>query len=1056
MTLSLGPDTVDSVRFGVLGPLGVWTADGREISVPEAKVRLLLTDLLVHEGQPVSADRLVEDLWGDRLPGNPLNTLQTKVSQLRKVLEQAQPGSGRLVVHQRGSYLMPVNLDVTQFRALVARARDSDDVRTQSRLLADALALWRGPVLDEVADEPFAAPIIARLTEERLAAQEDWAAVRLELGEHDALAGELGELVAAHPLRERLRALQMRALYRAGRQNEALDSYRELRRLLADELGLTPGADIAALEQAILEQDPTLAISSRPRTNLPEPLTELVGRDDAVQSVLSLLSGARLVTLTGPGGVGKTRLALHIARQLPNAWLIEFSGLDRHGSAEQCPEELVVDVFAATLNIRDEHGCDANRLAEYLRDKDIALVLDNCEGVVEPLAGLAAKLLEAAPGLRILATSQLPLGVIGEIVWNVPPLDIPAPGSVAAEDVEAFSSVQLFAARAAAADPGFVVDADNAAAVAAICRRLDGVPLALELAATRIRALGPHELLHRLDDRFRLLANGSRSGPARHRTLRALLDWSWQLLSEPQQVTLRRMAVHAEGADLSAVEALCADEEVAAENVAGLLADLVDRSLVVRAAGPRYRLLETVVAYGLERLRDAGELEVMHRRHADYYVGLAERAAAAVRTSEQCAWLERLSVEAPNLRRAMETAVGLGDADLALRLVNALAWHWFLRGRIGEARRSIRQALAVPGGTEERRNIAQCWDTGLAIAAGETVDDDAFDIANRIDDPADRATALWFLGYVTTSVGITQGLQLTTRALREFEALGDTWGIGVALIDRATHDMSSGDFVASERDAARGSALLDEFGERWGQLQASYITGSLAEIAGDYERAERMHRNGLSMAEELGLAPEVSFQLSWLGRIAMLRGEHERAWQLHERARLLGAEQGFKPAEMYAETGLGLGARRTGQFDVAEKHMHNVLDWHRAQRFQAGTALALAELGFIAEQRGDQVTAHRLQLEGYRLARDSEDPRTIALSLEGLAGAHALAGGYDQAARLLGAATRLRDSAGRPLPAGQRDDVDRIAGTLRAALGDAELEAQLRRGAEAALDDLEL
>ena len=275
--------------------------------MPEAKVRLLLADLLLREGQLVSADRLVDDLWGDRLPGNPLNTLQTKVSQLRKVLERAEPGGGKLVTYQRGGYAMPVDLDVTRFRELITRARDIDDVRTQSGLLADALALWRGPALAEVADESFAAPLIARLEEERLAAQEDWTAARLELGDHDALAGELGELVAAHPLRERLRALQMRALYRAGRQSEALDSYRELRRRLADELGLTPGPEITAVQQAILEQDPALAIPPTPHTNLPEPLTELVGRDDAVQAVLSLLNNARLVTLTGPRRCGQDK-----------------------------------------------------------------------------------------------------------------------------------------------------------------------------------------------------------------------------------------------------------------------------------------------------------------------------------------------------------------------------------------------------------------------------------------------------------------------------------------------------------------------------------------------------------------------------------------------------------------------------------------------------------------------------------------------------------------------------------------------------------------------------
>jgi predicted ATPase/DNA-binding SARP family transcriptional activator len=1049
------PDTVDIVRFGVLGPLTVWTSDGREVRVPEAKVRLLLADLLVQEGRPVSVDRLVDDLWGDRPPGDPRNTVQTKVSQLRRTLERAEPGSGALVAYERGGYLVRVDLDAMRFSELIGRARDGAEARTRADLLHDALALWRGPVLGELADEPFAAPFIARLDDERLTAQEDWAAARLELGDHDAVADELGERVAANPLRERLRALHMRALYRAGRQSDALESYQQLRRLLADDLGLMPGPDIVALHQAILEQDPALAIPPPPRTNLPQPLTELVGRDEAVQSVLARLADTRLVTLTGPGGVGKTRLALQTAQHLPDAWLVELSGLDRHGNPSDCaPEELIVDVVAGTLGIRDERGCDARRLAQYLQGKHIVLVLDNCEGLIEPVAALTTALLEGVPDLRILATSQLPLGVTGELVWNVPPLTVPGPGSVAAEDVRAFGSVQLFVARAAASAPGFSLDANNAAAVAAICRRLDGVPLALELAATRIRALGPHELLDRLDDRFRLLANGSRGGPQRHRTLRALLDWSWHLLDEPAQGVLRRMAVFAEGSDLVAVEALCGGDGVAAADVVNLLTDLVDRSLVVSATGARYRLLETVVAYGLDRLRDAGELPAMRRRHADYYVGLAEQVAAGLRTREQCVWLERVGLETPNLRRAMETAVDADDAGLALRLVNAMAWYWFLRGRIGEARRSIRQALALSGDAEQLRHIARCWETGLAIAAGDTVDDEAFDVPTQIADPAARATAYWFLGYVTTSVGVPQARHLTAQALREFEELDDGWGVAVALIDRASHHLSAADFVAAEADAARGTALLDELGERWGQLQASYITGSLAEVAGNYERAERMHRNGLTMAEALGLAPEVSFQLSWLGRIAMARGEHERAWELHEKARLLGADQGFKPAEMYAETGLGLGARRSGHFDVAEKHLRAVLDWHREQRFQAGTALALAELGFIAEQRGNAEAALQLQLEGYGLAADSGDPRAIALAVEGLAGAHALAGRDDLAARLLGAAARLRESVDRPLPPGQRGDVDRIAGTLRASMGDAVFDAAVRRGADTAVEAL--
>jgi predicted ATPase/DNA-binding SARP family transcriptional activator len=1045
----------------VLGPLAVWTADGREVRVPEVKVRTLLADLLVQEGRPVPADRLADDLWGERLPGNPVNTLQTKVSQLRKAMEEAEPGGRLLVSLQAGGYAMQVDVDVAQFRALTARARAAEDVRTRAGLLSDALALWRGPALADFADEPFAVPVIQRLTEERLVAQEQWADARLELGEHGPLVGELSELVASHPYRERLRALQMQALYRAGRQSEALESFRQFQTLLADELGLTPGPELVALQQAILEQDlalgpAALSPANLPRTNLPEPLTELVGRDVAVQSVLSLIGETRLVTLTGPGGVGKTRLAIQTARQLPNAWLVEFSGLDQHGTPETCPrDDLVAEVTAATLGIRDDQGSVADRLAEALYAREVLLVLDNCEGLVDSVAKLATRLLQAAPGLRILATSQEPLGVAGEVLWNVPPLDVPGTASVTAKDIQAFSAVQLFVARASAAASGFTMDESNAAAVAAICRRLDGIPLALELAATRVRALGPHELLRRLDDRFRLLASGNRSGPARQRTLRAMIDWSWQLLSDSEQAVLRRLAVHAEGASLAAVEALCAGGDVQAEDVLNLLANLVDRSLVVSSHEPRYRLLESVVAYCLERLRDFGELDEMRRRHAEYYTTLAEQSDALSRTSSQRFWLELVDLEAPNFRRALDTALQQDDAVLALRLVNALTWCWFLRGRINEARRSIRQALAVPGDVSDLRATAQAWEAGLAVLAGEVVDPEGFAAAQDIKDPRSRAMALWFLGYVTTTMGGTPETELlTTQALSEFEALDDKWGISVALIDRVTHHKARGDFDTAEQDADRAGKLIDELGERWAQLQASFTVGTLAEISGDYERATQVHRNGLRMAEELDLAPEVSYQLSWLGRLAIITGDYARAWDLHSRAHQIGASQGFKPAEMYAEIGLALGARQAGQLDLAEQHLLNVLDWHREQGFESGSSLILDELGFVAELRGDYPTAMRLHLQAYSIARDTGDPRAIALALEGLAGAQALAGAHPAAARLLGAATQARLSVGRPLPRGQRADVDRVTTTTTQALGEESFATEFTVGTQTPPDTL--
>ncbi|MFL6074847.1 MAG: AfsR/SARP family transcriptional regulator [Mycobacteriales bacterium] len=618
------------MRFGVLGPVAVWTSGGDPVRVRERKVRALLADLLVHAGRPVPASRLIDDIWGEELPGNPTNTLQIRVSQLRRALEAAEPGGRALVVSQPPGYLLraePDAVDADRFRALATRARATADPRARAALLADALALWRGPAYADVADLPFATAAILRLDEERLVALEEHAEARLELGEHHQLVGELADLVARHPLRQRLRAVHLRALARAGRPGEALASYADLRGRLADELGLDPSAELAALHQAILRQDADLAAGTGaapvPAGALPAPLTELIGREGAVRRLRARLESARLVTLTGPGGVGKTRLAVETAREHGDedgdAFFAELTALDRASAAD------VAGVVATALGL-PAGGPEV--LAGAVRDRRLLLVLDNCEHVVEAAAEFSDRLLRAAPRLRVLATSREPLGVFGEQVWAVPPLELPEPDADP-EVAEKATAVRLFVARAAAADPGFALTAGNAGAVVAICRRLDGIPLALELAATRIRGLGVHDLAARLDDRFRLLAGGGRGAPARQRTLQAVIDWSWELLTEPERAVLRRLAVAADGCTLRAAEAVCAGGEVATGDVPDLLARLVDRSLAVRAdgtAGARYRLLETVRAYCLDRLREAGELADTLARYAGYYGGLARHA----------------------------------------------------------------------------------------------------------------------------------------------------------------------------------------------------------------------------------------------------------------------------------------------------------------------------------------------------------------------------------------------------------------------------------------------
>ncbi|MBP2339333.1 putative ATPase/DNA-binding SARP family transcriptional activator [Saccharothrix coeruleofusca] len=1002
------------MRFGVLGPLAVWTDGGEPVRVPEAKVRALLADLLVHHGQPVSADRLAEDLWAGRPPGNPVNTLQTKVSQLRRALEAGQPGGRALVRRGPAGYLLRADaLDLLEFRDLVARARTADP-RARASLLGAALALWRGEPLADFADEPFAAPFARRLAEERLAAVEDRAEALLALGEQpDDLTAE----VVRHPLRERLVGLHMRALYRAGRQVEALEAYTALRRALNEELGLSPSPELAALHESILKHEVggrrvEAAWAGRPRTNLPAPVTELVGRADALREVRELLARSRLVTLTGPGGVGKTRLAVEVARGVPGTvLLVELAGADR--------AERVVAAVAAVLGVREDlpGAFDdlADWVAEALRARELLLVLDNCEQVVEPVAALVSRLLAAAPGLRVLATSREPLGLAAEALWAVPPLDVPGPD----DDTGASGAVRLFVARARAA--GFTPGPDDARTVAAVCRRLDGLPLALELAATRVRALGVAGLLERLDDRFRLLAGGHRDAPARQRTLRAVVDWSWDLLAERERVVLRRLSAHVDGCPLDAAEAVCAGPGVPADEVLDALDRLVNRSLVVAdhgPGGPRYRLLESIAEYGRERLRQAGEQEAIRRGHAAFHLALAERADPELRGHRQLEWLRRLDADTANLRAALDVL----DGDAAARLTRALTWYWFLRGRITEARRALR---AAPGAE------AAAWHAGFGVLAGEPVDQAAVDGASAIADPAARARAHWFLGYVLTTIGdMAAGERLTDLALAGFRRLGDRWGEAAALSDRVSQALTQGRLDVAHRSAEHSDRLFTELGDRWGRLQASFALGTLAQIGGDYERAARVHREGLRLAEELESWPEVSYTLSWLGRVSLLRGDHDRARDFHERARRLAAELGFGPGEVYAETGLALGARRRGDLDAAERHLLRVLRWHRSVGFAAGSTLALAELGFVAELRGDLDAARAWHAEGLALAREVGDPRAVALALEGTAGVRVLEGDPVEAARLLAEAAALRESVGVPLPAAERHDVDRITAAI--------------------------
>ncbi|WP_310708702.1 BTAD domain-containing putative transcriptional regulator [Nonomuraea sp. 3-1Str] len=1085
----------------MLGPLAVWAPGGEPVQVPELKVRTLLADLLAHRGTPVSTDRLILDLWGDRPPAGAPAALRVKVSQLRRVL-----GDRDLIVHQGRGYVLrtggALDVDADRFEALLDRARRGGGIPERRALLTEALALWRGPAYAGHGDEEFVRAEAARLEEQRLVALEELAETRLALGEHGPLAADLAGLVAEHPLRERLRAAQVRALYGAGRQGEALAGYADLRTRLADELGIDPGPELVTLHQAILERDPALEPPPRPSppsslapspapfpapANLPAALTPLVGRGGAVAEVRAVLDAHRLVTLTGPGGVGKTRLALEVAadpgRTFPGGvWLVELAasapggmaatggmavgsgGMEAATGGMAAGSSGVAEAVAATLGLRDDMpGSLADRLTDRLAAApgtgETLLVLDNCEHVVEEVAELTGRLLGAAPGLRVLATSQESLRVSGEALWSVPPLSVEA-------------AVELLTSRAglppAAEEPG-------RGALVEICERLDGIPLALELAAPRLRALTPRQLADRLDDRFRVLAPGLRGGPARQRTLRAMIDWSWELLGEQERVVLRRLAVHTGGCTLESAEAVCGEPGL---DVLGPLARLVDRSLVVRSADGRYRLLESVAAYCLDRLGEAGELDAVRLRHARHYAELAERAEPYLRGHEQRRVLTLLDAESANVRAAIDHSVRLGAAGEAIRLVNAMAWYWVLRGRLGEGRRALETALSVPasastpsgpapsgpapsapgpsapGPPDSGGARARLWLDGLEALAGRPRPVDA-GLFEAVTDPAERAMARWFAGFALFGFDdLSVSMGLIESALAGFEALGDGWGTAAALSIRARWAGMRGDLATLRHDGERGLALFREAGDRWGEMRAAENLGTLAEITGDYEQAAGLRRDGLRMAEELGLWGAACDALSRLGRIAMLTGDHAQAEDLHGRARALAVAQSNRPAEEFAEVGLALGARRQGRLDEAERLLRKWIGWVREVSGAPGEALILSELGFVAELRGDAAAAQELHLGALAVARHVGDPRATALALEGLAGSRVLTGEHEEAARLLGKAAALRESAGAPLPPGERGDVDRITAAARAALGDDALAAALSRGTHAPLDAL--
>jgi predicted ATPase/DNA-binding SARP family transcriptional activator len=1031
---------------GILGPLEVTSAAG-PVEVGGVRLRALLARLALAAGRPVPPSVLVDDLWGDDPPADAANALQTLVSRLRRAL-----GDPVAVTSGQAGYALaaaPDDVDAVAFGRLAARGGADRDAGA----LEAALALWRGEALAGLDGVPFAAAEAARLDGLRVRAGEDLVAALLDAGRPDAALARAEALAAANPLREQAQALHLRALAASGRTADALVGYEALRTRLADELGVDPSPQLQALHAGLLRGTPpaTPPVPAAPAAPQavaapPAPLSSFVGREADVDAVTVALSAARLVTLVGPGGAGKTRLAGEVGRRRAGAGgEVRLVELAPHGADD------VTTAVADALGVRDRvlrdslgaapaSGPELDRVADALGGRRVLLLLDNCEHVVDEAARVAEQLLGRCPGLVVLATSREPLRIGGERLHPVGPLGVPA-GGADPEQALAHPAVRLLADRAAAVRPGFTVDATTVGPVVEICRRLDGMPLAIELAAARLRSLPPDVLAARLDDRFGLLTGGSRTALPRHQTLRAVVAWSWDLLDDAERAVAEQVCVFAGSFDEDAAAAVCPD----VPDVADVLLALVDKSLLHVADDEpgrlRYRALETIREFGVERLAATGRAHDVRDRHAQRFLDLAETAEPFLRTADQLTWLALLGADRPNLLAALRWLVAERDAARAVRLGAALAWFWTLRGAHAEAHTWLRAALALDG---DRPPLASAVAV-VALALNERAV-----LQHDGDAPLEDVVALArahsgehpLLLLVEPGLAMLRGDRSSAaEAIVRHGPTAKAWPRAALHLFAALLAENDGDVATAMREAPAALEGFRAIGDRWGTGTALTVLGGLLAPQGRLEEALSMTEEASRCLRELGAVDDaVGLEVRSLGlraRLGRLDGVRERL----ETVLAVADEQVSAQSIAFARFGLADVARREGRLADARTEALAALGLVDGV---AGTvpqveSIICAGLAWIEARSGRPDAGWAwLRRPVVRTVVGFDMPVAAAVAV---AAAHvtAVAGDDAAAARLLGVADALR---------GTPDLTDPDVLGLRA-----ELEARLGADAVAALVD---
>ena len=946
------------LEIRLLGPFDV-LARGKTADVGGAKRQALLAMLALQQGRVVGVDALVDGLWGEELPAAPRNALHHHVARLRATL-----GEESMVGSPDGYALKGARVDAVRFEELLAETRTAlrdGDVPAAADAVASALALWRGPALHGLTGTAWFSAEARRLEALHVDALEEDFEIRLALGEHRELMPALRSALADNSFRERLWGQLMLALYRSGRQADALEAFQEARRVLADELGLEPGPELRRLQEAILAHDPAIAavpVDRRRRGNLPALSTSFVGREDELGQVSGLLREHRLVTLTGPPGVGKSRVAVETARsfdrEFPDGiWLVDFA---RAADA--------ADAVRLLAHVVDVRGSDPlARVISRLRHTSALVVLDACEHVLEEAAQIASTLLAECPGVRILATSREPLHVAGEVRIPVAPL-----GSTA---------VELFLERARAARPGFDPDDEAVALAAEVARRVDGLPLAIELAAARVNVLGLAELVSILERRATLLRDSPASDPSRT-ALQGLLEWSYDLLHGDEKTLLQQLAVHRGSASLASLVAVAATHGLNEATVAYLVSALVDKSIVSASfvdGGARYDMLDTVRDYVLERLAESGALAAARGAHAEYFAALAEEARVGLRGPEWRNWESRLELENDNLWAALAYACDAPDPALAIRL-GTLGWYFALAERVSEGRRFLDLALSATG-EEAPVELRVELLAGVCFLATEELDLDAALTAGEraVTLAADGAPRQLGLAQLTLALALAQSgdeertATMAHDAAATFEAMGDDWGIAASSLIRATGAARAGDVssvAAMAETVRRHSDPIDYDAFRVpGLLLEAWVAGRRQDCAAAVEA----YRGALELARHIGFGDHAAFALAGLGANALTSGDLREAEEL-ERQALAAAEAAGAPwVEAHARVQLARIAAASGDAGDAERLYRQVIEWSQLQRAHqareslflalAGSPAAAALLGLadLAEGRGDTAAA---------------------------------------------------------------------------------------------------